>query len=68
MTTPQRRQQADKRLRALVRQMQAVLVARRMVHACGFSLVTAAMLDMRLRLIGVWIVGEMRRLEGQAVA
>lgn len=61
MTT--RRQQAA-RLRALVRQMQAVLLARRLVRTAGFPPLTAAVLDTRLRLAGVWIVDEMRQVEG----
>ena len=65
MTT--RRQQADKRLRMLVRQMQAVLYARRFVWRV-YSPMTAAVLDTRLRLAGVWIVNEMRRIEGSVTA
>lgn len=61
------RKHADNRLRALVRQMQAVLLARRVAWRT-FPPLTAAVLDTRLRLAGASIVDEMRRVEGSEAA
>ncbi len=60
-----KREQAQ--MRNLVRHMQAVLYARRVVRRC-FPPLTAAVLDVWLRLVGAWIVDEMRRVEGSRAA
>ena len=51
------------RLQALLRRMQAVLMVRRLVYDL-FPPLTAAILDIRLRLVGAALVAEMQRLEG----
>ena len=54
------------RMRALLGCMQTVIITKRMVwRTC--SPVTARLLNMRLWLMGAWIVAEMQRLEGQTV-
>lgn len=50
-------------LRRWTLHMQAVLLTRRAAHACLPPLV-AGLMDVRLRMAGLWIVDEMRRLEG----
>lgn len=50
------------RLSALLRRMQALLIIRRAV-ARMFPPLTAAALDMRLRLYGAVLVAEMRKLQ-----
>ena len=55
------------KLQALLRRMQAVILARRVVYRL-FPPSTAALLDLRLRMVGVALVAEMQRLEGKASA
>ncbi len=50
-------------MRALVLRMQAVIAARRMVRHSCLPTLAAYQADVRLRVIGAWIVDEMRRLE-----
>jgi hypothetical protein len=57
----------QKRLRPLLLRMQAVLVARRAVGR-AFPPMAAAVLDVRLRVIGAWIIAEMGRVEGRETA
>lgn len=57
----------QKRMRPLLLRMQAVLVARRVVWQV-FNDVQAVMLDMRLRVVGAWLVAEMARVEGRQSA
>lgn len=51
------------RLQALLCRMQAVLIIRRAAYQM-FPPMTAALLDMRLRVYGASLVAEMRQLEG----
>lgn len=61
-----RRQQAAQ-MRVLVRRMQAVLLARRVARAT-FPPLVAAVWDVRLRVVGAWLVDEMRRMEDGGMA
>jgi hypothetical protein len=61
-----RRQQVAE-LRRLVLRMQTTLYARRMARQT-FPPLMALVVDTRLRLVGVWLVDEMRRVEDGGMA